>query len=344
MPNRPPSAKMHSHRTSQGAIYVEQLRESGLDVTFNTTGNYHTDYNEYDEVYLYHGNDWSGALNMFGGTKDYGFIYNIKNLSHYHGKIYSLVIDCPKYSTMIKERIDNYKNAGVEYSKEWDDVDFENMSKLEDAAITIDPNMIVKYPKIAIGDSHAICMYRPGYMNVSTPFKTLHGAIKSGFDSFIPEGEYTDIETYFGNIDVRHHLMRQPDPEKATIELAINYVAECERISKLYDVNVKIWELLPIENESRKLPKTGYYNKTPFYGTWIERDNVRKLFRDTIASTVAGNPRISILYWTDSLLNKLGELDFAFMERPQSVHLSRSSYPFWTGDDQLSSLKDFFTS
>ena len=55
-------------------------------------------------------------------------------------------------------------------------------------------------------------MYRPDWVVNSVPFKTLNGALKTGFEEFIedaaPINTFNKVEMYFGNIDVRHHLCR----------------------------------------------------------------------------------------------------------------------------------------
>ena len=98
----------------------------------------------------------------------------------------------------------------------------------------------------------------------------------------------------------------------------------------------RIYELLPIENETRKIPKSGFYNKQPFHGTWEERNNARKLFNEIIHDSGLG------IKWTNYLLNKKGELDFDYMEKPQSIHLSREYYPYWTGIKETNTLEEFF--
>jgi hypothetical protein len=157
-----------------------------------------------------------------------------------------------------------------------------------------------------------------------------------GLSSFIPKGEFTNAEFYFGNIDIRHHLCRQSDPAEATRDLVQRYV---EDVKKLDFQSVKIWEPLPIENESRKLPKTGYYKGTPFYGTWTQRNEIRKIFIAELEKY--STERVSIFKWTDHLLNAAGELDFEHMEKPQSVHLSRAAYPHWQGYDWHDKLRSF---
>ena len=326
-PLSPVSNKIASHKAAQGIIYADQLRNAGYDVTIHMTGKQLFDYNEYDIVALYHGNDWGGSLNLFGGLENYANIEYIIALSNFNGEVWSLVIDMPDYHGMLYPRVDKARKEGKKLNRDWLQIDWGNLEAIQKRAQTLDPNLARRYDKIAIGDSHAICMYRPYWMNVSTPFKTLHGAIKQGFDKFIPPGEYSEIETYFGNIDVRHHLMRFPDPIKATKELAAKYIAECQRISDMYDAPVTMWELLPIENESRVLPKTGYYKGVPFTGTQKERDNIRQIFKEEIMI----QDKFPVFLWVDHMINDKGELDFEYMEKPKSVHLSRASYPYWQG-------------
>ena len=103
--------------------------------------------------------------------------------------------------------------------------------------------------------------------------------------------------------------------------------------------DVAIYELLPIEDESRKLPKSGYYKGKPFSGTWEQRNECRLAFRDELEKNAT---RARIIRWTDYLLNKTGQLSFDHMEKQQSIHLSRGSYPHCTGEEKVTSLEDFF--
>jgi hypothetical protein len=43
--------------------------------------------------------------------------------------------------------------------------------------------------------------------------------------------------------------------------------------------------------------------------------------------------KFPVFLWVDHMINDKGELDFEYMEKPKSVHLSRASYPYWTGAD-----------
>lgn len=323
----PISDRMSSHRAAQGVIYADQLHHAGYDVTINFGGRIEN-YNDWDVVAVYHGNDWGGTVNMFGGVKAYGAIDQIVNLSKFKGEVWSLAIPFPDYAGMIKPRVDKEPDAHIS----WKQVDWVNLSKMVDAKM-INTNDLHRLQKIAIGDSHAISMYRAGWQVNSVPFKTLHGALAMGLESFLlGDQKYYAIETYFGNIDIRHHLARQADPAQATKTLVKEYVGQCRGLLEKYNADtVRIWEPLPIENESRKLPKTGYYKDTPFYGSWEKRNKIRKLFRDQLLENSGDG--IQVFLWVDGMLNQKGELDFEFMEKPQSVHLSRASYPHWTGKE-----------
>lgn len=330
------SSNIHSHRAAQAAIYANQLEETGYDVHLDRTGNIHPDINSFDEIFVYHGNDWGGSLNLFGGMKNYGNIDNLIRYSQFKGTVTSLWIDHPKYSEMLLSRMKDDVNP------DWDYVDWQNLKRIEDTAKTI--KHIHPTHNVVTGDSHAICMYRPGWFVNSVPFKTLHGALKEGLSTFIQP--YHEIaEFYFGNIDVRHHLMRQSNPEQATRDLANRYY---EQLSKLDLAKVYAYELLPIENESRALPKTGYYKGTPFYGSWEDRNRCRLIFKEEMRKLCAQGS-VNFIEWTSYLLNDKFELDFEHMEKPKSVHLSRNSYPHWQGrkwsglpEHKPSTLEDFF--
>lgn len=331
------SSNIHSHRAAQAAIYAEQLSvEHSPNVHLDRTGNIAPDPNAFDDVYVYHGNDWGGSLNLFGGMKNYGNIDNLIRYSKIKGPVYSLWIDHPKYSEMLEPRMKG------EIHPDWHKVDWDNLKKLENTAITV--REIESVNRVVAGDSHAICMYRPGWFVNSVPFKTLHGALKQGLHTFI-EPHHEIAEFYFGNIDVRHHLLRQPDPEKAVRDLANRYY---EQLSQLDLAKVYAYELLPIENESRALPKTGYYKGTPFYGSWDQRDAARLIFKDEMKK-LCSQGSVNFIEWVDYLMNDKGELDFEHMEKPKSVHLSRASYPHWQGrkwsglpENAPATLEDFF--
>ncbi|CAB4131012.1 hypothetical protein UFOVP132_34 [uncultured Caudovirales phage] len=340
-PFTPLSKNLASHRSAQGAIYADQLEFSGINVDLAMTGNIPDDYNEYDALYVYHGNDWFGTLNMFGGVKNYANIDSVIKMSKFKKRVYSIDIEYPDYHGMLRERLDRTPDA----HPDWNLIDWEGLNIVKHRSTVIRPNdLFHDYPCISVGDSHAICLYRPGWLNVSVPFKTLHGALSAGLESFLPKDQkFTEIDFYFGNIDIRHHLCRFPDPIASTLKLVTAYVRHANMLAEKYDATVNLYEPLPIENESRKIPQTGYYKGKPFHGTWAERESVRLWFRSHLEIEAANTKRVFIKRWVDGLKNEAGELDFKYMEKPQSVHLSREYYPYWQGLkwNGISSLKGF---
>jgi hypothetical protein len=173
--------------------------------------------------------------------------------------------------------------------------------------------------KLVRGDSHSLSVWRPGFGLDRTDGKTLFGFLKDT-DSLIEKWneKYDETVTYFANIDLRFHLMRQPDPKQATKDLFTRYV---EFSSKLK--NNTIVGLLPVENESRKLPGTGLYLKKPFFGTRNERMELREIAHDIIKSSGQ-----KYYMWPDQWIDEDGTKMFEYMEPKQSVHLKPKYYMF----------------
>ena len=242
----PVTDRLASHRGAQGVIYGDEIREKYGNCDVNYCGQI-KDHNQYDALWVYHGSDFIGRPNVYGGVYNFPYVENTVNFSKFKGQVYSIGIDFPEYHTMLQKKFDSANERGKAIQPEWHQVDLVNLKRMYDTAIRVDN--INPSRKIVIGDSHSICMYRPGWTVNSVPFKTLNGALKEGFDKFIPhEYEFNDY----------------------------------------------------IEKE---------------YG---------------------------IIRWTNYLLNKDKELDFKYMEKPRSIHLSREYYPYWTGIEQTINLEEFF--
>ncbi len=175
--------------------------------------------------------------------------------------------------------------------------------------------------KLVRGDSHSLSVWKPGYGLDRTDGKTLFGFLKEA-DSLVEEwnSKYDEVILYFGNIDLRFHLMRQENPEAATGELFRRYVEFAKKLN-----NATLVNLLPIEHESRKLPGTGLYLKKPFFGTRSERMHLRD-----IANRIMNNSGLNTLQWPDEWIDEDGMKMFEYMEPKQSVHLKPRYYMFTT--------------
>lgn len=173
--------------------------------------------------------------------------------------------------------------------------------------------------KLVRGDSHSLSAWRPGFGLDRTDGKTLFGFLKDA-DSLIQEWnqKYDETVTYFGNIDLRFHLMRQSNPKEATRELFNRYVEFSLKLN-----NNTIIGLLPVEHESRKLPGTGLYLKQPFFGSRQERMELREIAHDIIKQSGCKH-----YIWPDSWVDEDGMDMFEYMEPKQSVHLKPKYYIF----------------
>ncbi len=173
--------------------------------------------------------------------------------------------------------------------------------------------------KLVRGDSHSLSTWKPGFGLDRTDGKTLFGFLKDA-DLLINEWnqKYDETITYFGNIDLRFHLMRQSDPKQATKELFSRYVDFSLKLN-----NNTIVGLLPIEHESRKLPGTGLYLKQPFFGSREERMELREIAHDIIKSSGC-----KYYMWPDEWIDEDGKKMFEYMEPRQSVHLKPKYYMF----------------
>ena len=173
--------------------------------------------------------------------------------------------------------------------------------------------------KLVRGDSHSLSAWRPGFGLDRTDGKTLFGFLKEA-DSLVKEWnkKYDEVVLYFGNIDIRFHLMRQDNPAEAVGDLIRRYIEFAKKLN-----NATLVNLLPVEHESRKLPGTGLYLKQPYFGTRQER--LRLV--DT-ANRIMNNSGLKTLQWPNEWIDEDGMKMFEYMEPKQSVHLKPKYYMF----------------
>jgi hypothetical protein len=276
-----------------------------------------------DEVYVYHGMEFKGQLNLQSGLTD-EILLRVKRMldAARRGVVFiSIDIPMPKYGDLLMER-------GM------DPTSGEKLNRVSGRHFAGVPDTKVKH--IVVGDSHALSMYTPGTIIFREDGQTLHGALKRGLLARLHEAEFEHeldlkkverVTFYYGNIDIRHHLHRQSDARAAAKELLSAYTDALHLVRKALKPNVEL-ELvtpLPIEHESRQIPKSGWYKGSAFFGTWQERTEVRKLMvadlkrlAKKVGATVYEHPK--------HFTNKQGELSFDVMEQPRSVHIRPAEY------------------
>ena len=213
-------------------------------------------------------------------------------------------------------------------------------------------------PNLTFGDSHTISAWMEGSKCSRNDGLTLNGALNRGFDTYIDEmemKEYKKLRLYMGNIDLRHHLMRlHPnwvEAAQSAVKLANRYVEETLRIKNKYGfTKVEIVELLPVEHEARRLPKTGFYKGQPFWGSAQDRMAVRETFNQELHRLKDKFGGFDIISWPSEYMHHCqvtmspenvpgtfkdftqdiefisGMLRFDVMEKPHSVHLAPTYY------------------
>jgi hypothetical protein len=275
---------------------------------------------DYDAIILYLGISYEGTLNLFGGLGD-DFCKKMIQLESFPGRLLCLQHEMPDLVEMVSKRLKNSSTSP--FAKI---IDLEELQKAIDKTEKFD--IVEKTTKLCFGDSHSFSMYQPGYMTSRNDGLTLFSILRDGVKEKIMEksridtDDLTHLTFYAGNIDIRHHLCRREDYLKA-VEVMVLYLKE--QLLSLNIPNIEIVHAIPIEDESRKLPKTGFYKDTPFYGSWNERTEVVERFNRTIDAICSENGW-KALSWPKNMLNEKGELSFDAMEKPQSVHVSREFY------------------
>jgi hypothetical protein len=355
VPRKLPGGKF-THTGAWAYLRANQLKHVGIDVqVLSEKGRgIHTDWSEFDVVYLYHTMDFSPdhpyTINVFDGPAEHTAKHFERIIwdSNKNVKYVSLDYPMPNYGYRCKRKRDR-ADEHSKMSDYWKNVDWDKVEEkcesitdwILDPGVTFTKpyagrtkdlwiNQCVEikhlHPKITMGDSHAFSAYTPKSLVLRKDGRTLSGILKKGFEKEVTDygfdwNQIEEITAYYGNIDIRHHIMRQADPVKYTKDLVQSYADALLKTGK----KIELVYAIPIEDESRKLPSTGLYEGTPFYGSRAERQNIVKIFNEEL-DFHANKNGWSVFRWPSEWYEMDG-LDFIEkMERPRSVHLAREYY------------------
>ena len=293
--------KIPKKKNSHGYAWARTWSEN-LGVGINHNGDYT------EVLYLDHGVNFGGSLNLFSGFND-ELKARIDNFLEAK-VLYSLDIDMPDYGAMLKKRKDVI-------DKEWCDKVSEKCKTVKKLKSTD----IVDIKWLTIGDSHTAAYSKENSMVIKTDGLTLNGQIKTDFEYVIQHIEECfprGVTMSFGNIDIRHHICRLGVDSMEMLKAWKKFGDELEKKG----IKVEYSTPWPIEFEERKLPKTGYYKGQPFWGTREERINALNQWITNMDKL--GMKRVE---YPEEWLTLNGE-KFAKdkMESVSSVHLSPESY------------------
>ncbi len=271
-------------------------------------------------LYLDHGVNFGGGLNLFGGFND-ELKQRIDNFL-LADKVYSLDMPMPEYGNMLAKRKDVKDKAWCALVQQ----------KCDNAQTLLSTDLDTTW--LTIGDSHTAAFAPEGSMVIKTDGLTLNGQLRSNFqyikDHMAKCNNLQGITLSFGNIDIRHHLCRlHIDPRDMWINL--------KRFGDSLPIPVEYSVPWPIEFEGRRLPKTGYYKHQPFWGTHYER----KIMLERVLETMDMVSMNKVMYPRDWLTIDPEVFAKTKMESTSSVHISPEVYRRKEFGEDYVQLTDF---
>ena len=325
-------ARKHSHNAAWVRLYRNMLQSAGWkNVTI--LGNHDT-YEGYDVMIFYPGISYNGAINFFFGIDD-NVVRRFARIQDFEGRTFVLNHDMPTIGATVRKRLAN-KSTSLNVGQ----LNLNLLDEICSATERID--YVERSSKLCFGDSHCFSAYLPGYSVCRNDGLTLYSILRDGLEKVIEEKSglsvdyLTHLTFYVGNIDIRHHLCRQENSQEKVHAMIIELA---HQLKVLKIPNVEIVQVLPIEDVSRKLPKSGYYKGTPYFGSWEERARLVNTFNMSVDKIAVEN-NWSVFRWPPAFLSKTGELEFDYMERPKSVHLSPLAYRWDLFENELNFLHD----
>lgn len=261
------------------------------------------DWSGYDALVINEGINYKeGSYNFIGGVSE-SVKERLEMLLTFPGKIYSISKNVD-YKLMCEKRKELTEYVGFKFPT----IDF------------IDINSI-NSKKLILGDSHSVSVYQKGYKISRNDGKTLHGFLKVGLKNYIPD-DIEELVFYAGNIDIRFHISRIGNNVQTMNELCLELERQLRELKQLKKISIVA--LLPIENESRKIPGTGKYKGQNFFGSQSDRMANVRIINSWLEQHCIENGW-EFLKWP---FNYDYELSFDYMEQKQSVHLRPTSYMF----------------
>jgi hypothetical protein len=267
-----------------------------------------------ETVYIDHGANFGGTLNLFGGANKE--VFDRINLVAACKDVVSLDWDMPDYGAMLKKRIGaNTTYEGI--TEEWCDM----VSKRFSNVVSIKQEELC-YGSVTLGDSHSIAFSNTGHRVLRNDGKTLFGALRSGLEDLLRGSNPSDaIHLSFGSIDIRHHILRHDDYDLSG--LIRNYTDQGKQLEDKYGARVSYAFPVPVEFEGRRIPKSGFYKGTGFYGSWQDRYDLTERFKGELYNYSNG----SVIAPPDEWYKMDPELYAkTYMEHGSSFHIAPPFY------------------
>lgn len=283
---------------------------------------------EYDIIIFDLGAEYSGTLNLFGGLDEKVF-KRLAEILEFKGQLFSWKNQLPNVFEALKSRSSNSSTC-EEFKRQTPEFLRDVQSKLEGTKVF---KHAYRTHKLLISDSHGPSVWTPEYMIEREDGRTLYGALKNNIiENLLTTYRPDEVMIHMSNIDVRHHLCRQLDPEQSAWQM-LNDLGQLMFSFKNVGLvqNVTLVQTVGIEDESRELPKTGYYKGTPFYGDWNRRFMIRDYMNSKMHELcyLCNKPKLfewKLVEYPNYFFDKTHKLRFDVMEKPGSVHTSPEHY------------------
>lgn len=271
---------------------------------------------DYNTVYLDYGANFSGKLNLFGGVnKD---VYDRLNILMRCNHIRVLDWESMNFGNEFVSRIGK-PSTYEEVNESWCRALREKFLGVE----TFTQEML-NLDSVMVGDSHSTAFANEEDMVFRTDGQTLYGALNNGLSKLMRGCKPRKISFCLGSIDIRHHLLRHGASDRnSMVNLISEYVKAGDKIGSFNNSEVSYAGPVPVEHEERRIPKTGYYKKTPFFGTLKQRQDLTELFIEVLEATAPGRV---ILPPSDWYTMDPAEYAKTFMEFGGSFHIAPPYY------------------
>ena len=270
-------------------------------------------------VYIEHGVNFSGTLNLFGGaTKE---IFDRINRIAAHPNVVSLDFDTPAWGEQLRKRI-GAPTTYIGITEEWCDALTKRLSTVSSLKQQELKSVSSKFHGISVGDSHTPAYSQSTDIVLRENGKTLFGTLKRGLISeFRGLDPFGKITFSYGSIDIRHHILRHK--EFNLDDMLTEYVKQGRAIAAEYKCDVSYTIPVPVEYEDRRLPKTGYFKGTPFFGPRQDRLDITLQFMERL-NKISGN---KVVMPPEEWYKMDGEkYANTYMENSSSVHISPQYY------------------
>lgn len=317
----PFTSRIYSHRSSWPRTQKCQLQDLGKDVVLAFGDNKIIE--DADFWAVSHGMEFKDTYNLNAGWQPEHAERLRLMIRKGAGKVVSLERPMPDLVGILKPRGDKSPENNLS-DEEW-----AALQHIVDNCAWMSAEMLVpNATRVVLGDSHSVARYQSETRLLRNDGLTMHGLLKRGVIPMLQEAGIEKTELLVisaGNIDIRHHLMRQPEPF-AAVDTMLDALREQLRAVFIGGIaqEVEITAPYPIEFEGRKLPKTGWYKGTPFIGSWAEREALRAYMTEGMVSRF-GEKRVK--QWPKEwFLMEPEKYAETYMEKPRSVHLSPAHY------------------